>query len=70
MLIRSNKTYNFKKASMAIEYAFLIIILVAATAWVLFYFKGAICGRWKDSVESTFGHAQYEPGKTMIIGGE
>ena len=63
---RRQKTENrTKKGSLAIEYAVLIAIVVAALIGMQVYIKRAVCGRWRGAAD-VFGYGrQYEPGVTV-----
>ena len=63
------KTKSNKRASAVIEYSFMILIFVVAVGWVLYYFKGAICGRWKESLEGCMAHGSHD-GVGWLIGGD
>ncbi len=53
------------KASLTVEYAILIAIVVAALLGMQGYVRRAICGRWRAAAD-TFGFGrQYEPGVTQ-----
>jgi len=53
-----------RKGALAIEYAVLVAIVVAALVGMQVYIRRAICGRWREAAD-TFGHGrQYEPGVT------
>jgi hypothetical protein len=49
-----------------IEYIVLIIVVIAALLSTSEYIRRAICGRWRELIDNTFGPRQYEPGKTII----
>lgn len=52
----------------AIEYAFLIAIVVAGLIGMSVYTKRAIMGKWREAAD-TFGFGrQYDPGVTQVIG--
>lgn len=52
--------------SLTIEYAALIAIAAAALLAMSAYFKGALCGRYRESAD-TFGHGrQYDLEKTTV----
>lgn len=54
------------RGSLAIEYAALIAIAAVALLAMSAYFKGALCGRYRDSGDS-FGYGrQYDPQKTGV----
>jgi len=66
----TKKTFLFRKyrGISTIEYAFLFIIIVAALLGMSIYFKRAISGRWRGSVDDSFGHGrQYDPLTTEEI---
>ncbi len=46
----------------SIEYAILIVIIVAAFVGMAVYFKRAVSGRWRQAADDSFGHGrQYDP---------
>ncbi len=52
----------------SIEYAFLFIVLAAAFIGMAVYFKRAISGRWRQTVDDAFGKGrQYDPYATEEI---
>ena len=55
--------------SLAIEYAALIAIAAIALLAMSAYFKGALCGRYRDTGDS-FGYGRqynpYDPQKTIV----
>ncbi len=55
---------NLRKGFLALEYAVLIVIVIAALVGISIYLKRALSGRWR-TVGDTFGYGrQYEPGVT------
>lgn len=51
---------------LAIEYAFLIAIVVASLIGMSIYLKRSIIGKWREAAD-TFGFGrQYEPGVTKV----
>lgn len=54
------------RGSLAIEYAALIAIAAVALLAMSAYFKGALCGRYRDTGDS-FGYGrQYDPQNTDV----
>ncbi|MBI4322873.1 MAG: hypothetical protein HY596_01210 [Candidatus Omnitrophica bacterium] len=50
----------------AVEYAVLIVVVVAALLAMAVYAKRALTGKWRE-VGDTFGYGrQYEPGATAV----
>ena len=51
----------YKRGTLAIEYAFLIAIVVAALIGMSVYLKRSLSGKWRSAAD-TFGYGrQYEP---------
>jgi Flp pilus assembly pilin Flp len=55
-----------KKGFLAIEYAVLIAIIVAALIAMQGYIRKAISGRWRESADSIGFGMQYEPRVTRV----
>lgn len=54
----------------AVEYAVVIAVVAAALLGMSVYAKRALSGKWRQ-VGDAFGYGrQYEPGMTVISGGE
>lgn len=56
---------NLKKGFMAIEYAFLIAIIVSALIGMSVYIKRALCARWREVGDSFGGGMQYDTDTTV-----
>ena len=57
-----------RRGSFSIEYAFLITVVAAALVSMAVYLKRAVCGRWKQNVDSISFGRQYEPHVTVATG--
>lgn len=54
-------TRHLRHGAFSIEYAVLVVVVVAAVVGMAVYLKRAFSGRWRDAAD-TFGHGrQYEP---------
>lgn len=57
---------NSQRASLALEYALLIAIVVSALLSMMVYTKRAIMGKWRQNIDSLSNRMQYEPGVTKV----
>jgi Flp pilus assembly pilin Flp len=58
---------SFNKANLVIEYAVLIVVIIAALLGISVYLKRAVSGRWRESAD-TFGHGrQYQYNETKAL---
>ena len=55
---------KMRKATLSIEYAILITIVVAALIAMSGYIKRAVSGRWRGAADTIGYGRQYEPGVT------
>lgn len=57
---------NLRKGSLAIEYAVLVAVVIAALIGMQAFIKRALCGRWRSTADA-FGYGrQYEPDETVV----
>ena len=59
-----------RKGTFTIEYGMLIIILVAALLGMFIYLRSALCGRWRQTVDSFGDGRLYFPYRTEILNRE